>query len=167
MRARGGSRYLWLSVLVVLVDQLTKQLTVHFIDYGTSGINVLPFFNLVHVYNTGAAFSFLAQMGGWQRWLFMGLAVVITAVLLIVLRRTPPERRMMCFGLALVIGGALGNLIDRALYAHVIDFLLFYIRTGGRFLAWPAFNVADIGVCTGAGLLILSSLRTPRPPRVR
>ncbi|MCR5537495.1 MAG: signal peptidase II [Succinivibrio sp.] len=157
-KPRSGLVYLILSVLVIVCDQLTKYLVVTHIPYDPLGIEVLPFFNLAHVYNTGAAFSFLAGMGGWQRWFFMGIAVVITLVLLVILYKTPASRRYSCMALALVIGGAIGNLIDRALHGYVVDFLLFYIRTEDFFWAYPTFNVADIGVSVGATLLIIIGL---------
>ena len=154
----SGLVYLWLSVLIVIVDQLTKYLVVRYIDYDPLGIEILPFFNIAHVYNTGAAFSFLANMGGWQRWFFMGIAVLITGVLLWILYKTPSYKRYSCMALALVIGGAIGNFIDRAVHGYVIDFLLFYLKTEDNFWAYPTFNVADIGVSVGATLLILIGL---------
>ncbi len=154
----SGGSYLLLSVLVIVIDRLTKLWCVDNISYGTMGIEVLPFFNLVHVYNYGAAFSFLASMGGWQRWFFAATAGVLTLVFLVWLLRTPRSRKMTCCALALFIGGALGNLIDRLLLGYVVDFLLFYIKTDEIFWAYPAFNVADIAVCTGAFLLVFEVL---------
>ncbi|HIV15612.1 MAG TPA: signal peptidase II [Candidatus Avisuccinivibrio pullicola] len=152
-----GLVYLTLSGLIILLDQLTKYLTVTYIERGTFGIEVLPFFNLVHVYNYGAAFSFLASMGGWQRWFLSGIALLITLLFVFLLWRTPKVRRLDCIAMALFIGGALGNLIDRLVLGYVVDFLLFYIRTEDSLWAYPAFNVADIAVCVGAGLMVLSA----------
>lgn len=157
----SGSRFLGVSLLVILLDQYTKQLVVEHIAYNTPGIQLLPCFNLVHVYNEGAAFSFLAGMGGWQRWLFMIIAVVLAVVLTVMLLRTPRSKKWTCLGLALIIGGALGNLIDRVMLGHVVDFLLFYLRGDGWFWSYPAFNVADIAVCCGAALVVLISLLDP------
>ncbi len=154
---QSGWVYLWVSVLVIILDQWTKYLVVNHIPYNTAGIEVTSFFNLVHVYNKGAAFSFLASMGGWQRWLFMAVALIITAVLLWFLRKTAKKSTLTCLAVTLVIGGAMGNLIDRVMLGYVVDFLLFYISTENFFWSYPAFNVADIAVCTGAGLLILGS----------
>ncbi|MBO6258675.1 MAG: signal peptidase II [Succinivibrio sp.] len=158
INANNGHRFLIVSLLVVILDQLTKYLVVNNIEYGSSGIAVFPFFNITHVYNTGAAFSFLAGMGGWQRWFFVAVAIVITLILLVVLLRTSRSSRYTCLGIALVIGGAIGNLIDRLLYGYVVDFLLFYIKTDDFFWAYPTFNVADIGVCVGATVLICIGL---------
>lgn len=158
IKANNGHRFLLWSLLVVILDQLTKHLVVNHIEYGSSGIEVFPFFNITHVYNTGAAFSFLAGMGGWQRWFFVVVALSITLILLAVLLRTPRSSRYTCLGIALVIGGAIGNLIDRVVYGYVVDFLLFYINTKDFFWAYPTFNVADIAVCVGAAVLIVIGL---------
>ncbi|MDD6318501.1 MAG: signal peptidase II [Succinatimonas hippei] len=154
VKTGNGGRFLILSLLVVMLDQYTKHLVMEHIPQDTAGINVLPFFNLVYVRNEGAAFSFLAGMGGWQRWMFAAIAVVIAIALMALLFRTPLKRRWTCMGLALVIGGAIGNLIDRLVFGSVVDFLCFYISTDSFFWAYPSFNVADIAVCCGAALLI-------------
>ena len=154
----SGARYLWLSLIVIISDQAAKWLCVHFIEHGTMGICITPFFNLVHVYNYGAAFSFLAQMGGWQRWLFAAAAVIIGLCFVLLLLRTPKTARWSCVAFALFIGGAAGNLIDRIHLGYVIDFLLFYIRGDDFFWAYPAFNIADIAICSGAALLVLIAL---------
>ncbi|SFS46198.1 signal peptidase II [Succinivibrio dextrinosolvens] len=151
----NGSKFLLWSLLVIVLDQLTKYWISSTIPVDTVGYRVASFFSIVHVWNEGAAFSFLASMGGWQRYFFMGIAVVICAVLLFCLLRTSREKKWTCLAISLVIGGALGNLIDRILWSHVIDFLLFYIKTDSFFYAYPAFNVADIAVCCGAGLLVI------------
>ncbi len=161
MARPSGLIYLIVSVLVIILDQLTKYLTVSYIDYGTAGINVTPFFNLVHVYNEGAAFSFLAGMGGWQRYLFSAVAVVISIGLIIGMARTPRSKRWTNLACALFLGGAIGNLIDRLVLGYVVDFLLFYVRTAKGVWAYPAFNVADIAVCTGAALLVITALFSP------
>ena len=152
-----GLPFLWISLLVIVLDQVTKYLCVTLIEYGTAGINVLPFFNLVHVYNFGAAFSFLADKGGWQRWFFAALAVVISLGFIYVLKKTPRSHKWTCLAYALFIGGAIGNLIDRLFLGYVVDFLLFYLKTDSGILAYPAFNVADIAVCVGAFLLVIVS----------
>lgn len=162
---QSGLVYLWLSFIVILLDQLSKYLCVTYIEEGTWGIKVTPFFNLVHVYNHGAAFSFLADMGGWQRWLFAGIAVVIGQAFVLLLRRTSKNHRLTCIAFALFIGGAAGNLIDRIYLGYVVDFLLFYIKGEDFFWAYPAFNVADIAVCAGAFLLIVMSLFSRTPPK--
>lgn len=153
----NGSMYLFVSVLILLLDQLTKYLCVAYIEHNTWGIQITPFFNLVHVYNYGAAFSFLASMGGWQRWLFSFIAIFLSLVFIVLLKRTPRSHKFTCLSYALFIGGALGNLVDRLCYGYVVDFLLFYIKTDDFFWAYPAFNVADIAVCVGAFLLVITT----------
>lgn len=153
----NGKLFLIISLLWVILDQFTKYLVVNGIDYNTAGIAVTPFFNLVHVYNTGAAFSFLASMGGWQRWFFAAVAIIVTIVLIVMLLKTPRSKPWTCLAISLIIGGAMGNLIDRLALGYVVDFLLFYIKTDDWFWAYPAFNVADIGVCVGAFMLVIFS----------
>lgn len=145
-------RWLWLSLLVVLLDQSSKQLIeASLLVYET--LPVLPFFNLTLAYNEGAAFSFLSDQGGWQRWFFALTAALVTALLSVWLSRLRNER-LLAVSLSLVIGGALGNLIDRLTFGHVIDFLDLYY--GGYH--WPAFNVADIAITLGVILLFLDAL---------
>ena len=113
-----------------------------------------PFFNLVHVLNPGAAFSFLAGAGGWQRWFFSALAAGVSIFIVWMLKKNA-QQRMFCWSLSLILGGAIGNLIDRVAYGHVIDFLDFHI--GGWH--WPAFNIADGAITIGAALFVLDELR--------
>jgi len=125
-------------------------------------VNVLPFFDLHYVHNTGAAFSFLDSAGGWQRWLFTGIAVVISGLIVYWLRRTPKSERWMSVALALVLGGAVGNLIDRAWLGYVIDFIDIYFDVFRFVLGsnhFPAFNIADSAICVGAGMLIVDAFR--------
>jgi signal peptidase II len=147
--------WLVIAAIVALLDQATKIAILHVLERGQS-IPVTGFFNLVLTYNEGAAFSFLATQGGWQRYLFTGIA--IGAVLLLThLLKKHPEQRLFCWGLALILGGAIGNLIDRLIYGHVVDFLDFYAGSWH----WPAFNLADSAICAGAALYILSEFRNP------
>jgi signal peptidase II len=150
-------RWLIVSVLVLLADQATKQWVLAALQ-PYEVIPVLPVFNLTLVFNEGAAFSFLATAGGWQRWFFVGLAIVITVVLVVWLAKLKPHERLTAAGLSLVAGGAAGNLIDRLVYGHVVDFLDFYWRSWH----WPAFNVADSAITVGVALLLLEALRAPR-----
>jgi signal peptidase II len=144
--------WLGLALIVLLSDQFTKVLVLGYFQHGDS-LTVTSFFNLVRVHNSGAAFSFLASAGGWQRWLFTGIGVA--AVLFIVwMLRAHPGQKLFCFALALILGGAVGNVIDRVLYGYVVDFLDFHYA-GWHF---PAFNVADSGISVGAALLILDEL---------
>ncbi|MES9904437.1 MAG: signal peptidase II [Sedimenticola sp.] len=144
-------RWLTLSLAVIALDQVSKQLAeATMLVYET--VPVMPLFNLTLAYNEGAAFSFLSDQGGWQRWFFVVLATLVTLVLVGWLARLRDER-MLAFSLAMVIGGAVGNLIDRLLFGHVIDFLDFYYGTWH----WPAFNIADSAIFVGVVLLLLDS----------
>ncbi len=151
----GWLHWLWLSIVVVVIDQVTKHAISANFQYGESKY-VLSWFNLVLAHNKGAAFSFLANASGWQREFFIGLTSIITVVLLWMLK-TNRGNRILSTALALVIGGALGNLIDRVSHGYVVDFVQWHVA--GYF--WPAFNVADSAICLGAGLLILDALRKP------
>jgi len=147
----------WLAVAVVIVvaDQLSKFWVTARLDL-YQRIELLPFFNLTHVHNTGAAFSFLADAGGWQRWFFLILAVVISLVIGRYLWRLNNRDQWQLAGFSLILGGALGNFIDRARLGYVIDFLDFFYRQWH----WPAFNIADSAITIGVVLLIIDSLRS-------
>lgn len=157
LRAHPLAGALWwylLALLVIALDQWTKLLALQVLDYGAPQ-EVTGFFNLTLLYNKGAAFSFLSDAGGWQHWLFSGLAVVISLVLIVWLYRQPREARLEPLALALVLGGALGNLLDRLRLGHVVDFIQLHYRD----FYWPAFNIADSAITLGAGLLLLGMLR--------
>jgi signal peptidase II len=143
-----------LTALVVALDQATKRLVVaHFALY--QGVTLTPMLQLMRLHNTGAAFSFLSAAGGWQRWVFVGLGVAVSAAILVWLLRLPSRGRgLLAASLALVMGGALGNVIDRVLKGYVIDF----IRVHYQDWYFPAFNVADSAITIGAALLILDNL---------
>jgi signal peptidase II len=145
----------WLGVAfaVIVADHLTKFWVSATLDY-QEAVPVLPFFSLVLVHNTGAAFSFLADAGGWQRWFFIAVGIVATVVIVRLLKRHGHEPHM-ALPLALVLGGALGNVIDRVVLGYVVDFLYFHYKS----FAWPAFNVADSAITVGAAMLIWDSLR--------
>lgn len=153
-RWQASGLHLWWVMLVVLVsDQITKVWVVETLPlFGR--IDILPFFDLVHVRNYGAAFSFLSDQGGWQRWFFTLIAVVIVSVLLVFLRRQDRSQRILNWSFALLVGGALGNLIDRVRLGYVVDFLDFYLGS----YHWPAFNVADSAIVLGASLMIYDSV---------
>ena len=151
--APGWARWLVVSAVVVALDLATKAWVSNVLSYGDV-VRVTPFFNLILTHNTGAAFSFLAGAGGWQRWFFTTVAVVISVVLVIMLRR-PHRDRVGPAALALVLGGALGNLWDRVTLGHVVDFI--QLHAGGYY--WPAFNVADSAICVGVALLIWDGMR--------
>ena len=140
--------WLGLSLLVIVLDQITKFAITHNLSFGQS-IEITSFFDLVLVYNPGAAFSFLAHHDGWQRWLFTVLAIAVSAWLAVLLRRHAAER-LLPLAFALIIGGALGNVIDRMLFGAVIDFLYFHLGRHG----FPAFNVADSAISIGVALML-------------
>lgn len=153
----GMTKWLGLALAVIVIDHLTKWWVSSSLDY-QEAIPVLPFFSLVLVHNTGAAFSFLADAGGWQRWFFIGVGVVATVVIVRLLKRHAHETRL-AFALALVLGGALGNVIDRTILGYVVDFLYFHYQG----FSFPAFNVADSAISVGAFLLIWDSLFGKHP----
>jgi len=150
-------RWLRLSALVVGLDQATKWLAVGMLD-PYRPVPLVPLLNLTLMYNEGAAFSFLANAGGWQRWFLTGFALVMSAVLVIWLLRLRSRERLTAAALSLAVGGAMGNLIDRVLTGRVVDFIDFYIGDWH----WPAFNVADSAIILGVGLLLLGSFREGR-----
>jgi signal peptidase II len=146
------SRWLGLSALVIVLDQLSKAwISSHFV-YGES-FAVLGVFNLVLAHNTGAAFSMLNDAGGWQRWMFSAIAVAASVWIVWLLRRHQ-QQKLFCLALALILGGALGNLMDRIAYGYVVDFLDFY---WGRY-HFPAFNIADSAITCGAALMLWGSV---------
>ena len=147
-------KWLWLSGLVIMLDQLTKLLADRFLSTHASTPVIPGFFDLVLAYNTGAAFSFLADAGGWQRWFFTVLALGVSIFLILWLKRLQPSEKMTAIALALILGGAIGNLIDRILYGHVIDFIHWFYRD----FSWPAFNIADSAITLGAALLIIHAI---------
>jgi signal peptidase II len=154
---------IWMSIssLVVLFDQLTKWAILNWLPYGDPPEKVNSFLQLTHRRNSGAAFSFLADAGGWQRWFFIGLAVTVTSVIAVWLwRLRSAGQTVLSTGLALVLGGALGNVIDRIRLGYVIDFIevpnYFAFLIGGEW--FPAFNVADSAITVGAALLIIDAI---------
>ena len=146
-------RWLGLSALVIVLDQITKLWVSNSFVYGEH-LPVFNGFNLVLAHNKGAAFSFLNDAGGWKRWLFSAISV-IAAVWITWLLRKHAQQTLFCFALSLILGGALGNLIDRVLYGYVVDFLDFYWDT----YHFPAFNIADSAISCGAALLFLDSFK--------
>ncbi|SAI56472.1 lipoprotein signal peptidase [Bordetella ansorpii] len=153
------ARWLGLAALIIVFDQATKLYFDNAFSYGQR-LNVLPFFDFTLMYNRGAAFSFLAREEGWQRWLFTLLGVGAAVFITWMLRRTKGQPRF-CLALTLIMGGALGNVIDRVAYGHVVDFLLFYWRDW----YYPAFNLADVGITCGAVLLVLDEILRARKTR--
>jgi len=145
-------KWLWLSGLVVVLDQASKWFMSSWLSlYET--VAVMPYFNLTMAHNTGAAFSFLAQASGWQRWFFVVLTAVITTALVVWLKRLHSSAKLEAIAISMVLGGAIGNVADRLYHGYVIDFLDVYYGT----YHWPAFNIADSAIVVGAVLLILDS----------
>ncbi|WP_250656780.1 signal peptidase II [Alkalimarinus coralli] len=153
-------KWLWLAAVVVVLDLGTKWLATDMLEYAIS-VPVLPFFNFTLLHNTGAAFSFLANAGGWQRWFFAALAVAISAMLVKWLATIKGDR-WLAIAIALVLGGALGNLYDRVVLGYVVDFLHFYWGS----YHFPAFNVADSAITVGAIMMALDIFRKPSPETV-
>ena len=150
----SGLRWLWLTLIWLIADQVSKHLVVSNFYLGES-INILPFFDLTYVHNLGAAFSFLADQGGWQRWFFTAIAAIASIVFTVWLAKTPKTQTLLNIAFALMLSGALGNLIDRVLFGYVIDFLDFYIGSSH----WPVFNIADSMIFIGAALMIIDSFK--------
>ncbi|MFG3694660.1 signal peptidase II [Stutzerimonas stutzeri] len=160
MSARFGKlAWLWLSVLVIVLDQASKHyFETNFRMY--QKVEVIPdYFAWTLAYNTGAAFSFLADHSGWQRWLFAAIAVGVSAVLVVWLKRLKPSESWLAVALALVLGGALGNLYDRIVLGHVVDFILVHWQNRWYF---PAFNIADSAITVGAVMLALDMFRSSK-----
>jgi len=151
-------KWLWLTVVIVILDQLTKIWVSGYLSLGES-MPVLTWFNLVHACNEGAAFSFLSDAGGWQRWLFIGLTSVIAVAIFIWLWALSGPQRLLRCALALILGGALGNLWDRVAHGCVVDFIQVFLEfiPMQLFNPWPAFNVADSVITVGAILLIIDT----------
>ncbi len=147
-----GWRFWWIALLVLVADQLSKIWVLQNFTLGES-IQLLPVFNFTYARNYGAAFSFLGDAGGWQRWLFTAIAIVVTCVLSVWLSRLQRSQLKLSLALVLIIAGAIGNLIDRSLYGYVVDFLHVYYQQWH----YPIFNIADCAITIGAGLLIWDS----------
>ena len=151
---KSGLSFLWLSAVAFLLDLLTKYIVVHKFDLYES-INVLPVFNLTYVRNYGAAFSFLADHDGWQKYFFILLAIGISLMLAYFMKKNRVDQTLQNAAYALIIGGALANMVDRAYNGFVVDFFDFY----WDIYHYPVFNVADIAICIGAGLLALDAFK--------
>jgi len=155
-------KWLWVSLVVIILDQVSKTMMVSWLDLYQQVI-VIPHFNLTMAHNTGAAFSFLADAGGWQHWFFLTLAIGVSVFLLFWLKGLTQHNKLEAFSLVMIIGGAIGNVIDRFNYGYVIDFLQFYADfltpiLGGPY--FPAFNLADSAIFLGATLLIIDSFKS-------
>ncbi len=167
-------KWLLISFVIIVLDQITKYLASANLVYHEPA-PVLSFFNLTLMHNAGAAFSFLSDAGGWQRWFFTVIAFSVSVFLILWIKRLTPQERLMGFGLTFILGGAIGNLIDRLVFGYVIDFVQLYYHAQscligfssyqtltGQTCVWPAFNIADSAITVGAILLILDSLLSYR-----
>ncbi|UUY10137.1 signal peptidase II [Pseudomonas sp. J452] len=155
----GRLAWLWLALLVFVLDQGSKQVVLQVLEYGQRVVVLDGYFDWVHVYNRGAAFSFLAGESGWQRWFFAAIALGVSAVLVVWLKRLKADETWLAIALAMVLGGALGNLYDRMVLGHVVDFILLHWQDRYRF---PAFNLADSAITLGAVMLALDMFKSKK-----
>jgi signal peptidase II len=160
---QSGLRWLWLAVVVFVADITIKLFVMDSMGYGWANrIEVLPFFNFLYVHNYGAAFSFLSDASGWQRWFFTGIAFVICSLLIYWMRKSSAEDKITNIAYAAIIGGAIGNVFDRLVHGFVIDYLDFY---WGHY-HWPAFNLADAAICIGAALIVLEGFKADKTKKI-
>jgi len=172
MSAMMKSRFLCylLALIVISLDQYTKLLALQHLQFATP-VGFAPFINWTLLFNTGAAFSFLSSAGGWQQWLFGGLAVSVSIFIMVYIWKLPEHARLLSLSLALILGGALGNVYDRITLGYVVDFIDVYLHSCGSLTNffpachWPAFNVADSAITLGAILLLVDSFVNVDPHR--
>lgn len=156
----GALKWLWVTVLVVIVDLLSKALASQYLSL-YQPVPVFPGFNITLMHNSGAAFSFLSDAGGWQRWFFTVIALLVSVGIIVWLKRLSSTQVCLAIALALILGGALGNVWDRMTLGYVVDFIQVYYDRW----AWPAFNIADSAISVGAVLLVIDSFRGQRKPQ--
>lgn len=167
----GMLKWLWITAILVVLDQVSKQLAENTLEKFTP-VKVIPNLNLYLTYNEGAAFSFLSDAGGWQRWLFTVIAIVVGTIIVFWMKSLKQHERVSAIGLAFILSGAIGNVIDRILFGKVIDFIQYYYQAESCFYGfsrtflfgadqcvWPAFNIADSAIFVGAVLLIFQAIR--------
>jgi len=153
-------KWIWLALLVVIVDQLTKYIASNSLTM-FQPVAVMPMFNWTLMHNTGAAFSFLADQAGWQRWFFSIVAVVVSVVIFVWIKRLQQHEKWQAIALALILGGAVGNVIDRIWLGYVVDFIQVYYEQW----YWPAFNIADSAISIGVVIIIIESIREYKEER--
>jgi signal peptidase II len=153
-------KWIWLAVVVVILDQLTKYIASTSLEM-LQPVAVMPMFNWTLMHNTGAAFSFLADAGGWQRWFFAIIALVVSIVIVLWIKRLEQHEKWQAIALALILGGAIGNVIDRIWLGYVVDFIQVYYQQW----YWPAFNIADSAIFVGVAMIIIDSVREYRAER--
>ena len=154
-------KWIWLAVVVVILDQLTKYIASTSLEIHQS-VAVIPMFNWTLMHNPGAAFSFLANEGGWQRWFFAVIAIAVSAVIVLWIKRLQQHEKWQAVALALILGGAIGNVIDRIWLGYVVDFIDVYYEH----MHWPAFNIADSAITIGVVLIIIDSIREYRAEKL-
>ena len=145
--------WLFLSLIILVLDQITKTWVSTHLSFNQP-VNILPYFDLRLLHNSGAAWSILADQGGWQRWFLSLLAIIVSIVIMVWLTRLDSKQRWLACGLALILGGALGNVMDRIIFGYVVDFIDIYYQAWH----WPAFNIADIGISIGAVMLLIDAI---------
>jgi len=148
-----------ISIVIIVLDQITKAIATANLNM-FDPVPVMPMFNFTLMHNTGAAFSFLSDAGGWQRWFFTALASIVSVVIIIWIKRLSAHEKLMAICLSLILGGAIGNLIDRVRFGYVVDFIDVYYNDAH----WPAFNIADSAITVGAILMIILSFRSEKEP---
>ena len=153
-------KWIWLAIVVIIADQLTKYIASTSLEMHTP-VAVMPMFNWTLMHNTGAAFSFLADAGGWQRWFFAIIAVVVSVVIFLWIKRLEQHEKWQAIALALILGGAIGNVIDRIWLGYVVDFIQVYYQQW----YWPAFNIADSAISIGVAMIIIDSIREMKSER--
>lgn len=158
---QSGLVWLWITLILLILDQSTKIWADNNLApvYGGPIIEVMPHFDLNLAYNYGAAFSFLGDQDGWQRWFFTVIAIGISLLLLFWMWKTPKQNKLANIGMAMVLSGAIGNVYDRIAYGYVIDFIDWYVAKDGYH--WPTFNIADSVILIGVGLLLIDSFKNP------
>ena len=147
-------KWIWLAIIIVVIDQITKYIASTSLEM-YQPVAVMPMFNWTLMHNTGAAFSFLADAGGWQRWFFAVIAVVVSVVIVLWIKRLEQHEKWQAIALALILGGAIGNVIDRISLGYVVDFIQIYYQQW----FWPAFNIADSAISIGVVMIIIDSVR--------
>lgn len=153
-------KWIWLAVVVIVLDQLTKYIASTSLEMHQP-VAVMPMFNWTLMHNPGAAFSFLADQDGWQRWFFAVIAVVVSIVIVLWIKRLQQHEKWQAIALALILGGAIGNVIDRIWLGYVVDFIQVYYQQW----YWPAFNIADSAISIGVLMIIIESIREYRAER--
>ncbi len=153
-------KWIWVTVIVVVLDQLTKYIASHSLELYQQ-IAVMPMFNWTLMHNPGAAFSFLANESGWQRWFFAAIAIVVSVVIVLWIKKLEQHEKWQAIALAMILGGAIGNVIDRIWLGYVVDFIQVYYQQW----YWPAFNLADSAISVGVAMIIIESIREYRAER--